>query len=530
MTDRHATPSTRAPLRLAVFRWLWLASLVSNVGTWMQTVGAQWLLVHAAHAAILVSLVQTADMLPDVMFGIVGGVLADTLDRRRLLMAVQGGLVVVTAALAALTIAGRISPALLLLFTFVIGSGSVLVTPAYQSLVPELVPRDQIPAAAQLSSININIARAIGPAIAGILIGHVGVGAVFALDAATFLFYGLVVAFWRPTPGTTPQIPERFVSALRAGGRYVRYSPVVRRILFRAAVFLVPGSALWALLPLVASRRLGLGPSGYGLLLAALGVGAIAGATVLSGARARLSTSALIALVGVVFGAALVAVVLVRSTVVVVIVLIPAGMAWVAMLATVNTLLQLFLPRWVRARGLSVYQMVLFGAQGLGAVVWGVAADAFGLTLTFLVAAGLMVIGTASIPIWPLVDTSGMDRTAVVRPDPVVAFETDADAGPVVVRTTYSIPVGSERDFIRAMGRVRESRLRTGATQWGLFRVGEQPTVFEEIFVVASWVEHLRQHRERLTATDRAYEEEAKALSETPPQTLHLLPADLDGQ
>ena len=151
------------------------------------------------------------------------------------------------------------SPALLLMFTFVIGSGSVLVTPAYQSLVPELVPRDQIPAAAQLSSINVNLARAIGPAIAGILIAYIGVGAVFALDAATFLVYGLVVALWRPSPDTTPQIPERFVSALRAGGRYVRYAPVVRRILLRAALFLVPASALWALLPLVASRRLGLG-------------------------------------------------------------------------------------------------------------------------------------------------------------------------------------------------------------------------------------------------------------------------------
>ena len=158
MAERHATSSTWAPLRITVFRWLWLASLVSNLGTWMQTVGAQWFLVHAAHAAILVSLVQTAEMLPVVMFGIVGGVLADTLDRRRLLMAVQGSLVVATSALAAFTIAGRMSPALLLLFTFVIGTGSVLTTPAYQSLVPELVPRDRLAAAAQLSSINVNIA------------------------------------------------------------------------------------------------------------------------------------------------------------------------------------------------------------------------------------------------------------------------------------------------------------------------------------------------------------------------------------
>jgi len=526
MIDRHSSTSTWAPLRFAVFRWLWLASLVSNVGTWMQTVGAQWILVHAAHAAILVSLVQTADMLPAVLFGIVGGVLADTLDRRRLLMAVQGGLVVATSGLAAVTIAGRISPELLLMFTFVIGTGSVLVTPAYQSLVPELVPRDQIPAAAQLSSISVNIARAIGPAAAGILIAHIGVGAVFALDAATFLFYGVVAALWHPSVETTPQIPERFVSALRAGGRYVRYAPVVRRILFRAALFLVPASVLWALLPIVASRSLRLGPSGYGLLLGALGVGAVAGALVLSRLRSRISTSPLIALIGVVYGAVLVAVILVHSTIVVVLLLVPAGMAWVAMLATVNTLLQLFLPRWVRARGLSVYQMVLFGAQGLGAAVWGLVADAFGVTPTFLVAAGLMVVGAASLRVWPLVDASGMDRRTLVRPDPVVALDTDAETGPIVVRTTYSIPPGREAEFVRAMGHVRRSRLRTGATQWGLFRNGEEPDVFEEIFVVTSWDEHLRQHRERLTGTDRAYEDAAKALSETPPRTWHLLPAN----
>jgi len=529
-TDPPVTSSTWAPLRLTAFRWLWFASLVSNIGTWMQPVGAQWFLINTAHAAILVSLVQTADMLPDALFAIVGGVLADTLDRRRLLMAVQGGLVVATSALAALTIAGRMSPALLLMFTFVIGTGSVLTTPAYQSLVPELVPRDQIPAAAQLSSVNVNIARVIGPSLAGVLIAYIGVGAVFAVDAATFLLYGLVVALWRPSPDITPQIPERFGSALRAGGRYVRYAPVVRRILFRAALFLVPASALWALLPLVASRRLGLGSSGYGLLLGALGAGAIAGVFVLSKVRARLPATGIIGLAGAVFSAALATMILVRSTVVVVIVLIPAGMAWVGMLATVNTLLQLFLPRWVRARGLSVYQMVLFGAQGLGAVAWGLVADSFGLTLTFLVAAGLMAAGTASIRIWPLVDTSRMDRSTVVRPDPPVALTPEADTGPVVVRTSYSIPVERELEFIRAMGRVRMSRLRTGATQWGLFRDGEQPRVFEEIFVVASWEEHLRQHRERMTATDRGYEEQAKALSDTPPQTWHLLPTDPDRQ
>jgi len=529
MTEPTTASSTWAPLRVKVFRWLWLASLVSNVGTWMQTVGAQWLLVHTANAAIFVSLVQTADMLPDVLFAIVGGVLADTLDRRHLLIAVQAGLAIAGAALAALTFAGQISPALLLMFTFVIGSGSVFVTPAYQSLVPEIVPREDVPSAVQLNSINVNIARAIGPAIAGILIAHIGVGADFALNAGTFLVYAIVVVLWRPSSAMTPQLPERFLSALRAGGRYVRYSPVVRRILLRATLFLFPASALWGLLPLVASRRLGLGPSGYGLLLGALGVGAIVGALVLSRVRARLSSNGLVALAGGVFCAALVVVALLHSTIGVVLVLIPTGVTWVWILATLNTSLQLFLPAWVRARGLSIYQMVLFGAQGLGALVWGVLADAYGLTTAFLVAAGLLVAGAASVRLWPLFETSSMDRTIVVRPDPVVAIETESFAGPVMVRTTYSVSAEKESEFKRAMIRVRESRLRTGAIDWGLFRDGEQLGVFEEIFFVASWDEHLRQHRERLTPADRDYEDAAKALSVPPPRTWHLLPADFDG-
>jgi MFS family permease len=231
-----------------------------------------------------------------------------------------------------------------------------------------------------------------------------------------------------------------------------------------------------------------------------------------------------------VFGAALVAVILVRSTVFVVIVLIPAGMAWVGMLATVNTLLQLFLPSWVRARGLSVYQMVLFGAQGLGALLWGVVADSFGLTLTFLVAAGLTISSAASIHLWPLVDTSGMDRRILVRPDPVVEFDPEASSGPIVVRTVYSIPADRQIDFARLMAFVRESRLRTGATQWGLFRNSERASEFEEMFVVASWEEHLRQHSERMTATDLAYIDQARALSETTPHAWHLVPTALDGK
>jgi MFS family permease len=494
----------------------------------MQTVGAQWLLVSQPHASILVALVQTVDYLPDVVFGLVGGVLADTFDRRRLLMAVQAFLVIFGVALAALTFAGQMPPALLLTFTFLIGSASVVTLPAYQSLVPDLVPRNHLHSASALSSISINIARAAGPALAGVVIARAGGGAVFALNAAMYLLFLVVLVAWHPPVRTAPKFPEPFISALRAGGRYVRYAPVVRRILLRSALFLVPASALWALLPLIASQRLALGADGYGLLLGVLGVGAIFGAVILPRLRARMSINALLAASGITYAVVLAAVVLIGNAVVILIALLPAGIAWMAVLSTVNAELQLFLPAWVRARGLSVYQMVLFGAQGFGALMWGViAATPAGIVSTFLIAAGVMVAGVATMRFWPLIDTTGMDRSTVQYwQEPDLAMDADPGDGPVVVQTRYAVAPEKEEAFLRAMARVRLSRLRTGATQWGLFRDGETPHRFVELYVVSSWEEHLRQHSDRLTATDQQYEEEAQAFSD-PPETSHLIAVDL---
>jgi MFS family permease len=516
--------SAWAPLRIRLFRTLWVAALVSNVGTWMQTVGAQWLVVHKAHAAILVSLVQTAYTLPAVLFALVGGVLADIFDRVKLLVAVLAGMAAAGAALTALTAANRMPAALLLMFTFVLGTGAILVAPAYQSLVPDMVPRDQVPAAATLSSININLARAIGPAIAGLLIAQTGVAPVFALDTAALLLYAIVVAA-NPRLGGTVESSERFLPGLRAGGRYVRNAPVVRRILLRAALFLVPGSCLWALLPLVATNRLDLGAGGYGVLLAALGVGAVSGAFVLPRIRARLSANAMVVAGSLVYAAALAVVVLSRTLALTIVVLLPAGVAWIAFLANVNAALQLFLPRWVRARGLAVYQMVLFGGQAAGAVIWGAVAGAAGLVPAFLISAVVMAAGAATIRFWPFHQVANMDRSLVRWPDPHLLIDTDRRDGLVLVRITYTIATDKEQQFLQAMAQLRRSRLRTGATQWALYQDGQNPRSFVELFRVASWDEHLLQHRERQTGTDLEYHDAAAALSDPPPQTDHYLAA-----
>jgi predicted MFS family arabinose efflux permease len=400
--------------------------------------------------------------------------------------------------------------------------------PAYQALIPDLVPRQQLHAASALGSVSVNLARAVGPAIAGFLIARAGVGAVFAVNAASYLFFLVVVAAWHPPAKAGAELPEQFVSALRAGSRYVRHSRVVRRILVRAVLFLVPGSALWALLPLVASQRLAQGASGYGLLLGALGVGAIAGAFLLPRLQAKLSSNTMIAAAGVVYAVALVAVVVPRNTAVIVAALLAAGFAWMAVLSHINAELQLFLPAWVRARGLSIYQMVLFGSQGIGAAAWGVAALPFGLVPTFVLAAAVMVAGVATMLVWPLVDTRDIDtRAAAYWPEPQLVFDPSPHTGPVVVSNVFNVSAENEQAFIRAMARVRRSRLRTGATQWGLFRDGETPHRFVELFAVASWDEHLRQHADRLTGADRLLEESATTLSDPPEQSSHLISVDL---
>ncbi|MGC5022380.1 MFS transporter [Micromonospora sp. DT47] len=517
--------SAFAPLKTAVYRNLWLALLTANIGTWMQTVGAQWLLIDEPNASTLVALVQTATLLPVLLLALPAGALADTFDRRHLLISVQLFLVTVAVALTLLTATGRMPPALLLTLTFAFGVGQALTLPAWAAVIPELVPRAQLRSASALGSISVNVARAVGPAVAGLLIARVGVAPVFALNAVAFLVFALALVRWRPENARAVEVPERFTAALRAGGRYVRHSPIVRRLLRRALVFVIPASALWALLPLVASRRLGMNSSGYGLLLAALGVGAILGGLLLPWIRTRITANQFLLVAGALYGATLIVVGSVRSVPVVLIALLPAGVAWVTVLANVNAEIQLFLPGWVRARGLAVYQVVQGGGQAVGALVWGVVADNTGLVTAFLAAGALMLLGAVTSQIWPLPDMRGVNKDPATYRPPLLALEPDPRVGPVLVLVTYTVRPDREQEFLNAMDLVRGSRQRTGAMRWGLFRVGETTNRLVEVFLVPSWDEHLRQHGGRLTGADHEAEERAKQLADGEPEVRHLLPA-----
>jgi MFS family permease len=500
--------------------------LVSWVGTWMQTVGAQWLLVDAPNAAALVSLVQAVTTLPMMLLALPGGVLADSFDRRWLLITVQGYLFVLGILLAVLTAAGQMPPTLLLAFTFALGAGGALQLPAWQATMPELVPRNQLRAATRLDLVSVNGARSLGPALAGLVIAYLGgVPVVFGLYAVCVAFFGVVLLFWRRDKAESENRRERFLPALRAGGRYVWHEPIVRRILLRTVLFVAPAVALWALLPLVASRRLGLGADGYGALFGALGVGAILGAFVLGRVRDRISTNGLLTAAGVLYAAALAVIVLTLSFLAALATLVLAGVAWMAMTSTLAAELQLFLPVWVRARALAVFMLSFTGSMTVGALLWGLVAESFGLQPAYLTAAIVVLAGVVVGVFLRVPETGHLDREpAIYWPEPRLAFDPEPDTGPVVVTVEYTITPEREADFLEAMDHLRQSRRRTGATRWELFRDGDRPDRFIEIFSVASWQEHLRQHEGRLTAADKEVEETALAFSDPPARAEHLLP------
>jgi MFS family permease len=525
--DMPVSASAWAPLRVRAFRLLWLTQLGSMIGSWMQNVGAQWLLVGVPGAETLVALVQATAMLPVLVLALPAGAIADIVDRRVLLIGVQVFQVAVGSALVGLTVAGLLTPAVLLTATFLLGCGTTVMIPGYQALVQDIVPREQLRTVAGLNGIAMNLARSVGPPVAGLLIAHAGVAVVFALNAASYIGLGVVLVSMRSAADPPNRLPERFSGALRAGARYVRHAPLVRRIILRCLLFVAPGAALWALLPLVASKLLGLDASGYGLLLGALGLGAIAGAALLPSIGKKLSPNRQLLGSGIVFGAAAATCVLVRDVAVVAAVLVPAGLAWLTVLATLNGVLQTFLPAWVRARGLSIYQMAFAGGQAVASVIWGIVAQLWGIVPALLLAAGLLVAGALSVLVLPLGDTAALDRDpAVYWPQPHLEFDPEMERGPVMVTRAYTIGPDQVDRFVETWKGVRRSRLRTGATSCALYRDGANPSRFVEVSFYPTWAEHLRQHEGRLTGADREVEEAARAMAGGRPHVEHLFPAD----
>jgi predicted MFS family arabinose efflux permease len=407
--DAGSASSAWAPLRIGVFRGLFIAALTSNIGTWMQIVGAQWFLVERHASATTVALVQTASLSPTLILALFAGALADRVDRRRLLIALQVYAAVAAAVLTAIAVAGVLNPLSLLSLLFAIGCGAAMTTPAWQAIQPELVPREQFRAAASLTGVTVDAARAIGPPIAGVLVAAAGPQAVFAINAVSFVIVVAALMAWKRPPPAPDTHSERLSQSVVTGLRYVRDSRAVRRILLRTALFAFPVSALWALLPVAASQHWHLRAIGYGAVLGTVGVGAVLGALVMSRLTTTYSANTLLALAALIDAAGLLAAAYLPLAAGVVLLLL-AGVAWIATLTTLTVAASLALPRWVRARGLAMYLVVLIGFQALGAFVWGLVASHFGLGVSLTAAAVLLVAAAASQGVLPLLPTTDDER------------------------------------------------------------------------------------------------------------------------
>ncbi|MBB4794887.1 MFS transporter [Streptomyces nodosus] len=480
----------------------------------------------------MVALVQTASSLPVLLLGLLAGALADIVDRRRLLLLAQVLMVAAAGLLAALTAAGHINPYGVLALTFVLGCGTALMNPAWQAILPELVPRDQIPAAATLGGVNMNLARAVGPALGGLVVALVGTAAVFALNALSFVATVAALLTWHRRSEPDPLGAERMLPAVRAGYRYVRHAPRVRRVLARTLLFVPAGAALWSLLPVLARRQLGLGAGGYGLLLGAIGVGAVLGAVLLPRVRGRWSSNMALVGGGVLLAIVLALLALVRVPWLIGVVLVLSGVAWVAVLSTLNSQMQVTVPEWVRARALAVYLTAFQGSMAVGAAVWGAVADAVGAGAAVLVAAVVLAVGSLAGYRLAVPDNL-LDRSpALHHPAPVMMLDPAQFAGPVLVTVAYRVPADRADAFVTSMGTVGRSRLRTGALHWNLYRDGADPERYLETFLVASWEEHLRQHGGRLTGYDREAEARTRAMLDPTDslQVSHYLPARAGGR
>jgi MFS family permease len=523
--DADVKASASAPLRRPMFRAIWIANLVSNMGTWMHDVGAGWLMTDLAPDPFMVSLVQSAVVFPVFFLAMPAGALADIVDRRLYMMTGISWMVLIAGALAATAMAGAVTPLSLLLFTFGLGCGSAMLMPAFASLVPDLVPRSELTAAVTLNGIGMNLTRAVGPALAGVVVAAAGPGVVFAFNAVSFLGLLVVMFNYHSLQPRSTLPSERFVGALRMGLRFARQSPALHVVLARGVAFFIMVSPLWAFIPLIVRQELGAGPQTYGLMVTSVGAGAVVMGLLLTRFRARFSSDTVVAVGTVAAAAALMGLAYIRVPALLMLTLFIAGGAWISVLSTLQVAAQLALPAWVRARGLSIFLGSFMGSTAIGAASWGKLASATDIqtALDSAVVVGLLLFLVVSR--WRISQHANVDRTMVEPlPDPSVSIPLDDTQGPVMIQIKYRIRPEDAVEFEKSMRDVRRMRLRNGAVAWGLFQDTDQAEQFVETFVAESWLEHLRQHQ-RLTVEDLEFKQHAERFHQggEPPVVRHFI-------
>ncbi len=520
-----ASPNLWRPLRVTVFRNLLVADVISDAGAFMQNVGAAWLMVSLGAGPIYVALTQTAASLPYFLLALPAGSAGDIIDRRKLVLFTESWMMSVALILAILTVAGVMSPWILLVLTFALSAGDAFEAPAWRAILPELVAKEDLAAASALNGIEFNLARAVGPALAGAIISVAGVATAFVANFVSFLGVILVVARWKRPVHKRSAPPESFSGATVAAIRYVRHSPAILTVLLRTGVAMFFSSALFALLPTV-SRSLNQHATGYGLLLGCFGGGAIMGALVMQSARNRWTMESIVSTGVVNLGLVILAMSGLHRLSTLAAVMLVGGAAWTIFISLINALVQNLAPDWVRARVLAIFILVYQGSYALGTAAWGAVAQRSGVRAA-LVYAGIGTIATAAIALVARLP----DSTADLSPwnhwrMPIVIGEVSADIerGPVLITIQYAVIPNRTAGFVDAMHEYSRTRRRDGAYQWAIFRDTEVADRYLEIFLVNSWAEHLRQH-ERQTQADRELEQRINSCLSGEPMVRHLIDA-----
>jgi MFS family permease len=518
-----AAASVWRPLRTPIFRRLLIADVLSDIGTFMQSVGSAWLMVSLGAGPFYVALTQAAATLPFFVFALPAGSIGDIADRRKLILYCETWMVGVALLLAFTTLTGLITPWLLLALTFALSAGDAVETPTWRAILPELVPKEQLPAASALNGIEFNLARAVGPALAGALIAVAGVGAAFMVNVISFFGVIVVVAQWRRPARARSTPAETLGSATIAALRYVRNAPVLRAAILRSGAVMFCASSIFALLPTVAHA---ISPSAivYGLLLGCFGAGAIGGAVVMQAAKARWSLETVVSTAIVVVGVTIAATAVVHPLPLLMLVMAISGAAWLTFVSLASAFVQTLAPDWVRARVLSVFIFITQGGFACGSIVWGALAGRAGVGTALVAAGGATVATTLLSLIARLPDDVGdvSPWNHWRMPTIIKAAGPGLDDGPVLVSVEYHVDATDVDAFLNAMEAYGRIRRRDGASRWGIFRDVEQPDRYVETFIVNSWAEHLRQH-DRLTLADRAVVDGVREHVRDEPIVKHLI-------
>jgi MFS family permease/quinol monooxygenase YgiN len=492
----------------------------------MHDVGAAWLMTSLSPSPFLVALMQAASSLPFFLLALPAGAIADVIDRRRMLLFTQGWMLVAAALLGVLTVAGITTPWILLVLTFALSIGSAMNLPVWQAIVPELVAKEELSSAVTLSGIVVNLSRSVGPALAGIVIAATGTtGVVFLLNAASFVGVMLVLYSWQRTTQKSALPAERFVGAIQAGIRYARFAPLLQTVYIRTAAYILFASALFALLPLLGRRELGLDALGYGIILGFWGIGGLAGAFILPKARQQTSIDRLVAGASVLMGAMMLVLASLRNFYLVCGVMLVVGIASLAVMVSLSVSAQTAVPTWVRARAIATQMLVFQGCMALGSLLWGAIAQQAGISVALTTGGVGLIASVVLTTRYRLRCVEKLDLSASLHwNQPIHAFEPCPNDGPVLVTLEYRVDPANAEEFTKAMQALSLIRRRDGAIQWGMYQDLSDPSRFVETMVVESWAEHKRQF-ERVTNADRVIEERARAfhIGDEPPKVSQMI-------